>query len=156
MLLKKIAGEPFETDLPMPKFDRVEPGKAIEDLSKAKIAIVTSGGIVPVGNPDHIESSNATKFGWYTMEGMDRMSKDDYMTIHGGYDRQFVLEDPNLVIPLDALRKLQKEGVFGELYPYFASTTGTGTATNSAAKFGDEIGKKLVEEHVDAVLLVST
>lgn len=54
---------PFETDLPMPKFDRVEPGKAIEDLSKAKIAIVTSGGIVPVGNPDHIESSNATKFG---------------------------------------------------------------------------------------------
>ena len=100
-------------------FDRVEPGKAIEDLSKAKIAIVTSGGIVPVGNPDHIESSNATKFGWYTMEGMDRMSKDDYMTIHGGYDRQFVLEDPNLVIPLDALRKLQKEGVFGELYPYF-------------------------------------
>ena len=157
MLLKKIAGEPFETDLPMPKFDRVEPGKAIEDLSKAKIAIVTSGGgIVPVGNPDHIESSNATKFGWYTMEGMDRMSKDDYMTIHGGYDRQFVLENPNLVIPLDALRKLQKEGVFGELYPYFASTTGTGTATNSAAKFGDEIGKKLVEEHVDAVLLVST
>ena len=156
MLLKKIAGEPFETDLPMPKFDRVEPGKAIEDLSKAKIAIVTSGGIVPVGNPDHIESSNATKFGWYTMEGMDRMSKDDYMTIHGGYDRQFVLENPNLVIPLDALRKLQKEGVFGELYPYFASTTGTGTATTSAAKFGDEIGKKLVEEHVDAVLLVST
>ena len=90
------------------------------------------------------------------MEGMDRMSKDDYMTIHGGYDRQFVMENPNLVIPLDALRKLQKEGVFGELYPYFASTTGTGTATNSAAKFGDEIGKKLVEEHVDAVLLVST
>ena len=41
MLLKKMAGEPFETDLPMPKFDRVEPGKAIEDLSKAKIAIVT-------------------------------------------------------------------------------------------------------------------
>lgn len=39
MLLKKMAGEPFETDLPMPKFDRVEPGKAIEDLSKAKIAI---------------------------------------------------------------------------------------------------------------------
>ena len=48
MLLKKMAGEPFETDLPMPKFDRVEPGKAIEDLSKAKIAIVTSGGIVPL------------------------------------------------------------------------------------------------------------
>ena len=156
MLLKKIAGEEFSTDLPMPKFDRVPPAEAIKDMSKATIAIVTSGGIVPLDNPDHIESSNATKFGWYPIEGMEKMSKDDYTTIHGGYDRQFVLENPNLVIPLDALRKLQKEGVFGELYPYFASTTGTGTATNPAAKFGDEIGKKLVEEHVDAVLLVST
>ena len=74
MLVKKMAGEPFETDLPMPKFDRVSPGPAITDMSKAKIAIVTSGGIVPQGNPDHIESSNATKFGWYTMENMDRLS----------------------------------------------------------------------------------
>ena len=156
MLIKKMAGEPFETDLPMPKFDRVAPGPAIEDLSKAKIAVVTSGGIVPVGNPDHIESSNATKFGWYTMEGMDAMSKDDYMTVHGGYDRQFVLENPNLVIPLDVLRKKEKAGEIGALYPFFATTTGTGTATNSAAKFGDEIGKKLIEEGVDAVILTST
>lgn len=156
MLIKKMAGEPFETDLPMPKFDRVAPGPQITDMSKAKIAVVTSGGIVPVGNPDHIESSNATKFGWYTMEGMDRMSKDDYMTVHGGYDRQFVLEDPNLVIPLDVLRAKEKAGEIGELYPLFAATTGTGTATNSAAKFGDEIGKKLIEEGVDAVILTST
>lgn len=156
MLVKKMAGEPFETDLPMPKFDRVSPGPAITDMSKAKIAIVTSGGIVPQGNPDHIESSNATKFGWYTMENMDRLSKDDYMTIHGGYDRQFVLEDPNLVIPLDVLREKEKAGEIGELYPFFATTTGTGTATNSAAKFGDDIGKKLIEEGVDAVILTST
>ena len=124
------------------EIDRESQEKQLKILAKQRLQSLHLVVFVPVGNPDHIESSNATKFGWYTMEGMDRMSKDDYMTIHGGYDRQFVLEDPNLVIPLDALRKLQKEGVFGELYPYFASTTGTGTATNSAAKFGDEIGKK--------------
>lgn len=156
MLINKMAGKEFTTDLPMPKFDRVTPAKAIEDMKHAKIAVVTSGGIVPVGNPDHIESSNATKYGEYTIEGMDRMSKDDYMTVHGGYDRQFVLEDPNLVIPLDVLRKKEKAGEIGELLPYFASTTGTGTATNSAAKFGDEIGKKFIEEGVDGVILVST
>ena len=38
-------------------------------------------------------------------ESMDRMSKDDYMTIHGGYDRQFVIENLNLVIPLDAISR---------------------------------------------------
>ena len=29
MLLKKLAGKPFETEFPMPSFDRVEPAKAI-------------------------------------------------------------------------------------------------------------------------------
>ncbi len=156
MLIKKMAGEPFETDLPMPKFDRVPPAEPIKDIKHAKLAVVTSGGIVPQGNPDHIESSNATKFGFYTLEGMEKMSADDYMTIHGGYDRQFVLQDPNLVVPLDVLRKLEKEGEFGELLNYFGTTTGTGTATGSAAKFGDEIGKRFIEEKVDGVLLVST
>lgn len=156
MLIKKMAGEPFETDLPMPKFDRVPPAEPIKDIKHAKLAVVTSGGIVPQGNPDHIESSNATKFGFYTLEGMERMSADDYMTIHGGYDRQFVLQDPNLVVPLDVLRELEKAGEFGELLNYFGTTTGTGTATGSAAKFGDEIGKKFIEDKVDGVLLVST
>lgn len=156
MLIKKMAGEPFETDLPMPKFDRVSPADAITDIKHAKIAVVTSGGIVPQGNPDHIESSNATKYGVYSIEGMDRMSPEDFTTIHGGYDRQFVMKNPNLVVPLDVLRELEKAGEFGELVNYFCTTTGTGTATGSAAKFGDSIGQKFVEDHVDGVILVST
>lgn len=156
MLVKKMAGEPFVTDLPMPKFDRVEPAAPITDMKHAKLAIVTSGGIVPQGNPDHIESSNATKFGKYSIEGMSRMDKKDFMTVHGGYDRQFVLEDPNLVVPLDVMRELQAAGVFGELEETIYTTTGTGTATGSAAKFGDAIGSILVEHGVDGVLLVST
>ena len=156
MLIKKMAGEPFETDLPMPKFDRVAPADAITDIKNAKIAVVTSGGVVPQGNPDHIESSNATKYGTYSIEGMDSMSPEDFTTIHGGYDRQFVMKNPNLVVPLDVLRELEKAGEFGELVNYFCTTTGTGTATGSAAKFGDSIGKKCVEDHVDGVILVST
>ena len=156
MLIKKMAGEPFETDLPMPKFDRVPPAEPIKDIKHAKIALVTSGGIVPQGNPDHIESSNATKFGTYSIEGMDSMSPDDFTTIHGGYDRQFVMANPNLVVPLDVMRELEKAGEFGELLNYFCTTTGTGTATGSAAKFGDAIGQKFIEDHVDGVILVST
>ena len=47
MLIKKLNGEAFRTEYPMPVFDRVEPRPAIADISKATIAIVTSGGIVP-------------------------------------------------------------------------------------------------------------
>ncbi|WP_455965748.1 glycine/betaine/sarcosine/D-proline family reductase selenoprotein B, partial [Cloacibacillus porcorum] len=55
MLVKKLKGEEFTTEYPMPSFDRVAPGEAIKDLKNATIALVTSGGIVPKGNPDHIE-----------------------------------------------------------------------------------------------------
>lgn len=156
MLTKEMKGEEFHTDLPMPKFDRVDPAEPIKDIKHAKLAVVTSGGVVPTDNPDHIESSNATKYGVYSIAGMDTMSPNDFTTIHGGYDRQFVMENPNLVVPLDVLREMEKDGEFGELVNYFCTTTGTGTATGSAAKFGDEIGKRLVEDHVDGVILVST
>jgi len=156
MLVKKLKGEEYGTDLPMPKFDRVAPAEPVKDIKHAKIAVVTSGGIVPTGNPDHIESSNATKWGKYDITGMDRLSADEFTTIHGGYDRQFAMANPNVVVPLDALRELEKAGEFGELVNYFCTTTGTGTATASAAKFGSEIGQMFIDEHVDAVILVST
>ena len=156
MLIKKLAGKEFTTEFPMPDFDRVDPNPAVKDMAHAKIALVTSGGIVPTGNPDHIESSNATKWGKYDITGMDRLSPDEFTTIHGGYDRQFAMANPNVVVPLDALRELEKAGEFGELVNYFCTTTGTGTATASAAKFGSEIGQMFIDEHVDAVILVST
>lgn len=84
-----------------------------------KLRFVLLAVSVPQGNPDHIESSSATKYGIYSIEGMDHMDKKDFMTIHGGYDRAFVTEDPDLVVPLDVLRELEKEGEFGELANYF-------------------------------------
>ena len=52
MLIKKLAGEPFETELPIPAKDMVDIAPPIKDLSTARIAIVNTGGIVPVDNPD--------------------------------------------------------------------------------------------------------
>ena len=68
MMLKKVRKEPFETELPMPKFDRIVPSPAIRNLSKARIAVMTSGGIVPKGNPDHMEALACTKYRAYTLE----------------------------------------------------------------------------------------
>lgn len=156
LLVKKIKGEETYTDYPMPNIDHVAPAPALEDLAHAKIVLITSGGIVPQGNPDHIESSSATKWGKYSIEGMDHADKKDFMTVHGGYDRAFVTEDPDLCIPVDALRNLEKRGVFGELANYFISTTGTGTATNSSKRFAEEILPILKKDAIRAALLVST
>ncbi|NIO10952.1 MAG: glycine/betaine/sarcosine/D-proline family reductase selenoprotein B, partial [Deltaproteobacteria bacterium] len=55
---------------PMPEFDRIAPLPPIVDFSSIKVALVTSGGIVPKGNPDRIEASNATRFGRYSIDGV--------------------------------------------------------------------------------------
>ena len=156
MLIKKIKGEEFVTEYPMPDFDRVDPNPAVKDLSKATIALVTSGGIVPKGNPDRIESSSASKYGEYSIEGVMDLTEETYETAHGGFDPVYANEDADRVLPVDVLRDLEKEGVIGKLHNYFYSTVGNGTAVASSKKFAAEYAKKLVEAGVDAVILTST
>ena len=84
------------------------------------------------------------------------MTPDNYESIHGGYDRQWANVDPDVVVPIDVMRELEKEGVFGKLHNKFYTTTGTGTAVAFGEKFGQEIGAKLKEAGVDAVILTST
>jgi len=155
MLLSRLNGEAFETELPMPVFDKVEPAKAIEDLSKATIALVTSGGIVPHGNPDRIQSASAQKWGKYDVSNIDALT-GEYYTIHGGYDPVYANEKPDRVAPLDLLKEFEKEGKIGKVYEFFYTTTGTGTSVGNATKFGVEIGKELKEAGVDGVILTST
>ena len=71
MLLKRLKNEEFETELPMPEFDKVDPAPAVADLSKATIALVTTGGIVPKGNPDHLQSASAQKWVKYDVSKLD-------------------------------------------------------------------------------------
>lgn len=156
MLVKKLKGEEFKTEYPMPVFDNVEPGKAILDLSKAKIALVTSGGIVPKGNPDKIESSSASKYGKYDIDGVMDLTEATYETAHGGYDPVYANEDSDRVLPVDVLRDLEKEGVIGELHRYFYTTTGNGTSVNNSRAFADEFAQELLADGVDAVILTST
>ena len=155
MLLARLTDEPFETELPMPVFDKVDPAPAIKDLSKSTIALVTSGGMVPHGNPDRIQSASAQKWGKYDVGSIDTLT-GEYCTIHGGFDPVYANEIPDRVAPLDMLKEFQKEGVIGNVFEYFYTTTGTGTSVGNSIKFGTEIGKELKEAGVDGVILTST
>jgi glycine reductase complex component B subunit gamma len=156
MLIKKIKGEEFVTEFKMPVFDRVDPNPAVKDIKHAKVALVTSGGIVPKGNPDHIESSSASKFGKYDIEGVMDLTPETYETAHGGYDPTYANADADRVLPVDVLRQMEKEGKIGSLHRYFYTTVGNGTAVASAKKFGEQIVKELVADGVQAVILTST
>jgi len=156
MLVKKLSGEAFETELPIPKMDRVPIAPAVKDLTRAKIALVTTGGIVPAENPDRIQSASATRWGRYDITDSAQLGSGEYKTIHAGFDPTAADADPNVITPVDALKVLEKEGVYGSLHPYFYSTVGTGTTQAEAQRMAGEMIPYLEEDHVDAVIMVST
>lgn len=156
MLIAKLEGQPFATEYPMPVFDRVPPQPAVKDLSSATIALVTSGGVVPRHNPDHIESSSASKYGEYSIEGLAALTAESHETAHGGYDPVACNQDPNRVLPVDVLRELEQEGRIGKLHDRFYTTVGNGTSVANSKAYGAEIAMHLKKAGVTAAILTST
>lgn len=163
MLMKKIKGEPFTTEYAMPTFDNVAPNAPILNMSKARIALVTSGGIVPRGNPDRIESSSASKYGEYSIEGILDLTGDlqaltpgSSETAHGGYDPVYANQDADRVLPVDVLRDLEAEGKIGKLHELYYTTVGNGTSVANSKGFAEDFSQKLLAAGVDGVILTST
>jgi glycine reductase len=157
MLLAKLAGQPFETEVPLPKFEPPPAAPSpVVDLRNKVVALVTDGGLVPAGNPDGIESSAATHFGVYSIAGLDRLNPQDYEVSHGGYDNRYVKADPNRLVPVDAARQLEKDGHIGRLYDKYVVTTGLSNPVQNSRRLGRGIADHLKQAGVDAVILTST
>ena len=156
MLIAKLNGKPFTTEFPMPSFDRVAPNPAVKDMAHATVALCTSGGIVPLGNPDHIESSSASHYGEYDITGVMDLDAAHWATAHGGYDPVYANEDADRVLPVDILREMEKEGRIGKLHNKFYTTVGNGTAVASSKAFAAEYAQKLKADGVDCVIMTST
>ena len=156
MLLKKLSGEAFTTEYPMPVFDRVDPMPAIKEITKAKIALVSSGGPVPKGNPDRIESSSASKYGKYSLKDITDFDPSNGETAHGGYDPVYANLDLDRVLPVDVMKEMEKAGEIGSLHEYWYATVGNGTSVANAKAFAREIAEDLIASHVAGVILTST
>jgi glycine reductase len=157
MVLARIHKEPFVTEIPVSTYDRVPPASAVRDLSQTRVAVITSGGLVPKGNPDRLPSAFAEGFCRYSIADLSRLEVGDWESVHGGYSPHAVNTcNPNFVVPLDALRDLEARRTFGSLYPYYFVTVGNGTAVSEAQRMGAEIAEELLTARVGAALLVAT
>lgn len=156
MLLAKLDGQSLETEIPMPEIVPVEPSPPIQDLPKAVIALVTTGGLVPRGNPDSLRSQASGRYGRYSLVGMDRLAAGDFEANHAGYYHEFVNQDPNRMVPLDALRELEREGRIGGVYETLYTLAGSGTQATKARDFAASIAQELKERAVSGVILTST
>jgi glycine reductase len=156
MLVASLAGRPVITEIPLPRFEKAPPAPSLEDLTQATIILVTEGGVIPAGNPDKIEMSMATKFGKYSLAGLDRMPVGRFTVAHGGYDNQHAQADPNVLIPLDVLRELVAERKIGALGEFFYTTAGNATSVENACHFGKGIAQDIRKQHKDKVGVILT
>jgi glycine reductase len=155
LLKAKLAGEAYQTEIPVEVFDRAEPAAPVEDLSRATVAIVTTSGLVPQGNPDGFRNMNESRWKMYSIESAKALASSEWEPVHGGYDARFARENPNLVMPLDVLRQLEGEGIIGRLYPFYFTTVGVGTPVQVCQRLGEEIADELHKANVSAAIFTS-
>lgn len=155
MLLDKYYGREYQSEVIMVSPEKAQLPVLRKKLRDSSIMLVTDGGLVPRGNPDRIPSTSSDRFGIYSLLGVESLSPMNYEISHQGYDNSFVEADPNRLLPVDALRELEREGIIGKLYDVFLSTTGVMTSTEKSKQLGKEIAAYAASHPVDAVLITS-
>jgi glycine reductase len=156
MLLAKVHGKPFASEIPRTELAPHPIPAAIENLPRATLAIVTEGGMVPKGNPDRLESSRGTKYFKYSIKDRDDLREGEFEAMHTGYDTSTVNEDPDRLVPLDAMRRLERAGKFAKLHDYYYVTTGTGAMPAKMQEIGAGIAAELSTSGVAGVILTAT
>lgn len=156
MLLAKVTGRPFTSEIPIPRFDRVPPAPPVPDSSQVTVALVTESGLVPTGNPDRIESSRASRFARYSIGEVRTFAAGEFESVHGGYATDYANADPNRLVPLDVTHRLKEAGRIGRTHDVFYTTVGNGTSVSKAQAFGQAIADDLRKAGVQAAIFTST
>jgi glycine reductase len=156
LLVAKLKGEPYESEIPRVEAKRHPIPNLTGNLRDATVALVTEGGLVPKGNPDRLESSRGSKYFKYAIEGREDLSQGEFEAMHTGYDTSTVNKDPDRIVPLDAMRVLEKAKRFNKLHSHYFVTTGTGAMPSKMAEIGAGIAEELAGSGVGAVILTAT
>ena len=158
MLEARVTGRSFVSEVHRRDFDPVSAPAPVKSLSSARIALVSTGGLVPKGNPDRLESGRTTEVAHkYPIAGLKEFTIEEWECVHTGfYSGAVNTRDTNYVLPLRSVRQFESEGLIGDVYPYIYSTAGNGMAVRASQRIGQDITKELKEDEVDAVLLVAT
>jgi glycine reductase len=156
MLTARLKDDPFITELPIEMPETVEPAPPVTDLQGATVALVTTGGLVPKGNPDRLVRGGASEFFRYSIEGLTTLSSDDWESVHRGFYTNIVNQNPDYILPLNVMREMEEAGEFRDLYPWFFSTSGVGTAVAESKRMGEEMAQEMKEAGVRACVLVAT
>lgn len=149
MSLKKYDGlqsEIFVPITPTPVWAPVK--KKLKDMT---VAIVTAAGV-------HLKSDKPFNLAGDTSYRAvpSTATDDELMVSHGGYDNTDVNRDINCMFPIDRLRELAEKGFIKDIAPnMYTCMGGGGDVKVFTEETGPEIAQKLLDEHVDAVVMTA-
>ncbi len=156
MLLDKMADRPFTTEIPIGSLEKVLAVPSIANVDNVTLALVSTAGVVPAGNPDGFKMHRNTQWKKYSIAGLNSMKDAEWEVRHGGYNTAFMFDNANYGVPVDVCRELEREGAFSRLYPYFYTVPGINGLISVMQHLGKEMASDMKAEGVDAVLLVAT
>jgi betaine reductase len=156
MLLDKLHGRPYRSEVPYAAPERVTPAPPIADLSRARIAMVTTGGLVRKGNPDKQVSANAVRYHRHTVAELESLSPKEWEAYHAGYFNHIVNSNPNYILPLSFLRDLERQGRVGKVHEHIYALPGVSTPVAVSMGHGRSIAEDLKSGGVEGALLVAT
>jgi glycine reductase complex component B subunit gamma len=155
-LLAKLHGRPYASDVLVDSIKRGTPASPIADVRRARLVLISTGGIVPTGNPDGLRHINETRWRRYRIGGLGALSAQEWEPIHGGYDATAARCNPNVVVPLDVLRTEESEANIGALHDEYFAVVGVGAPVEVAERIGHEIADTLISGEIEGAILTST
>lgn len=158
MLLKKLTGEPFTSELPLELWDDAVPAPALANIRERSLAVVTTSGVVPYGNPDRFKTYRNTFWRKYNIAEVKELEPGKWEAVHGGYNVAYMNQNPHYGVPLDALRSLEAEGTIGpgKVYPAYYVIPGNQGSPAVMRRVGQEIAADLKKHNVEGVIFVAT
>ena len=119
-------------------------------LNECRLGVIASGGIYVTGQVAfHFKDDTTHRMIPKTVR------TTDLRTAHFAYDQTDARRDPNVVFPIDTLRRLVAEGVIGDLADHlYTFMGGIYSARRVREAVAPQLTERMLEEKVDACLLV--
>jgi D-proline reductase (dithiol) PrdB len=140
---------------PWRRVDPVPSARLRRPLKDARVALVTSAGIVADGQPPFDMSLRGGDPSYRVIPGNVDVAGLGEFHRSRSFDHSGIAADRNLALPLDRLRELARDGTVGEVAPrhlsFMGSITAPGRLVRDSAPSAAEV---LVDDHVDLALLV--
>lgn len=137
------------------RIDPVPEARLAKPLSQCRVALITSGGLVPPGVEPFDQDFRGGDFSHRVIpDSVDVQSLEEHHR-SDSFDHSGIESDKNLALPLEPLHDLVAEGFVGSSAPRHLSLMGSITAPGRLLKHtAPKITDILLSDEVDVALMV--